>query len=222
MARNTAEPNTNWQNDPDFYRPKSRFDAAPKQNVEVMKPEEWGNIKGVYLISPISGGDGRVLVKEDPPTSKFDCVDCGGAGHKGVICKYCKGTKFDKGDEENGYCRDCTIGDTSSGIGRTLGFDPCPTCHGKGGTIIIPDEAKKNTTMGTVIAISSNGINVLKINDRVIYTNYTGTQFKMLDEDLRVIIEKDILGKIKQLKANADAIVQGEYADLANTGVVHE
>ena len=192
-------------------------------DMEDSNPEFWANIKDTYLISPIAGGDGRIFVQEDPPTSKFQCSDCGGTGHKGIVCQYCKGTKFDKGIEENGYCRDCSVGDTRTGVSKTLGFEPCPTCKGMGGSIIIPDESQKNTTMGTVIAISDHAnIIYLKVGDRVIYSSYTGTQFKLLDIDLRSMHEKDVLGKIKQLKPQADVITQGSFADLENTGVPHE
>jgi len=188
----------------------------------ISRVAQWANIRNTYLISPINGGDGRIIVEEDPPTSKFQCSDCGGAGHKGIVCKYCKGTRFDNGIEENGYCRDCSIGDNRTGAGKTLGFEPCPTCQGRGGTVIIPDESQSNTTMGTVIAISADGINCLKIRDKVLYTNYTGTQFKLLDIALRAMHEKDVIGKIKQLKPTADIIRHEPFAELENTGVPQE
>jgi co-chaperonin GroES (HSP10) len=177
----------------------------------------WAVIKDQYMISPIYGGNGRVLVQEDPYKSKYECTDCGGVGHKGVVCKYCKGTKFERGKEENGYCRDCSIGE--AGSSKTLGHEACPTCHGTGGTIVIPDENQRNTTTGQVLAISARDILEVRVGDKVMFTNYSGSPFKFMDLDLRVIIEKDLLGKVKQLKKNVEGLTEGNFAELDNAGV---
>jgi co-chaperonin GroES (HSP10) len=181
--------------------------------------KQWAKIKDQYLISPIYGGNGRVLVQEDPYKSRYECTECGGRGHLGVVCKYCKGTKYDHGKEENGYCRDCTVGEAGNAVGRTLGFDPCPTCHGKGGSIIVPDENQRNTTTGDVLAISNREILEVRVGDKVMFTSFSGSAFKFLDLDLRIIIEKDLLGKVKQLKKSVDGINEQPFADLDNTGV---
>lgn len=180
--------------------------------------EEWANVLDQYMLRPI---EDRILVQEDPPKSKYDCSECDGVGHVGVVCKYCKGTRYDKGNEENGYCRDCTVGDSTSGVGRTLGFEPCPTCKGRGGVIITPDDTKKNATMGRVLAIGRM-VKEYKVNTKVMYTNYTGSPFKFMDIDLRIMHEKDVLCEVKQLKKNVDSLTEGTYADLENTGTPHE
>lgn len=210
--RNTTDPVKDVNDD--FYLPKNR-----NMN-DRSAPENWANIADQYMFCPILGGDGRVLVQEDPFKSRYDCSNCGGRGHLGVVCKYCKGTRFEDGKEENGYCRDCTYGE--SGMGKTLGFEACPDCKGQGGIITVPDESKKNTTTGNVLAISRVGIKEISINDKIMFTNYTGTPFRFLDIDFRIMTEKDILGKVKMLKKNVDGISSGTYADLENTGTVHE
>ena len=181
---------------------------------------QWAIVKDQYAVSPIYGGNGRVFVQEDPHKDKFECIECGGKGHVGVICKWCKGTKFEKGIEDNGYCRDCTVGEGMSAVGRTLGFEPCPTCHGRGGTVIIPDENKKNTTTGTILAISERDILEVKVGDKVMFTNYSGSPFNFLGLDYRIIVEKDLLMKVKQLKKSTDGISEGTFADIQNAGLV--
>lgn len=180
---------------------------------------QWAIIAGQYLISPIYGGNGRVIVQEDPFTSKYDCSQCGGAGHLGVVCQYCKGTTYHKGKEENGACRDCN-NEAQGPLNKSLGFVPCPTCHGRGGTIVVPDESKKNTTTGQVLAISDREVVEVKVGDKVMFTNYSGSPFKFLNIDLRIIIEKDLLAKVKKLKSNVDGINEGSFAELDNVGIV--
>lgn len=180
----------------------------------------FAKIKDQYMVHPIRGGDGRVLVSEDPFKSKYDCSECGGKGHTSVKCPHCKGTKYHNTKESNGECPDCTVG-TSDGR-TTYGYVLCPKCSGKGGTIIIPDESKRNTTTGTVLAVSYEGIMEVKVGDKLLYTSYTGTPFNFCDCDLRVMVEKDAIAILKQLKTNVDSIEQRSYADLQNTGTPHE
>jgi co-chaperonin GroES (HSP10) len=183
---------------------------------------QWANIKGQYLISPIYGGSGRVLVQEDPYKSKYECSKCHGVGHLGEVCKWCLGTKFEKGKEENGYCRDCTVGADNNAAGKTLGHVACDLCHGTGGSIVVPDENQRNTTTGDILAISNRDILEVRVGDKVMFTNYSGSPFKFMDIDLRIIIERDLLGKVKQLKHNVEGLNEGNFADLENTGVPRE
>jgi len=196
---------------------KDRFADIFKEENN-LAPMCWAAIKDQYMISPIYGGNGRVLVQEDPYKSKFDCTNCDGRGHLGVVCKYCKGTGYDKGKEENGPCRDCN-NEAQGPLNKSLGFDLCPDCHGRKGLIVIPDENQRNTTTGSVLAISNREILEVKVGDKVMFTNYSGSPFKFLDIDLRIIIEKDLLGKVKQLKKNVEGINEGTFAELDNMGV---
>lgn len=186
--------------------------------------KQWANINGQYLVRPIRGGDGRVFIKEDPYKSQYECTECNGTGHTSVVCKYCKGTKWDNGIEEKGYCRDCTVGEGTTGklSGKTLGFELCTKCRGAGGIIDVPDESKRNTTTGDILAVSREFINEVKVGDKVMFTNYTGSPFKFLGIDFRVCQEKDLLLLVKQLKKNVGGLSEGTYADLDNTGMAHE
>lgn len=178
---------------------------------------QWAVIKDQYIICPIYGGNGRVLIQEDPYKSQFDCSKCGGKKHLGVICEWCKGTKYHKGNELYGACRDCEI-KTELGM-RSLGFTPCNLCHGAGGTIVIPEENQINTTTGNVLAISDREILEVTVNDKVMFTKYSGSPFKFLGLDLRIVIERDLLARVKQLKRTAEGINEGSFTELDNLGV---
>jgi chaperonin GroES len=204
--------------DPDYYRPSSK--GLTEKEYKNKQKEQWANVKDQYMISPILGGDGRVLVQEDPHKDKFECKDCKGTGCTSETCPYCLGSKYDRGKEENGECRDCTSGEGP--LKTTFGKVLCSTCHGTRGTIVIPDESKRNTTTGDILAISRDGIRQVKVGDKVMFTNYTGSQFKFLDIDFRIVVEKDLLALVKQLKSNVESLNEGSFADLVNTGTPHE
>ena len=180
---------------------------------------QWAVIKDQYMISPIYGGNGRVLVQEDPFKSKFDCSECLGLGHNGVVCMFCKGTTYHRGKEENGACPDCN-NEAQGPLNKSLGFQLCKKCNGTGGTIVIPDESKRNTTTGQVLAVSDRDIQEFQVGDKVMFTNYSGSPFNFIGLDLRIIIERDLLGKVKQLKSNIEGLTEGKFAEIENTGVV--
>ena len=198
---------------------EERKDALKQPQRDLSINSNWAKIADQYLLSPIYGGNGRVLVKEDPYKSKYECSQCGGIGHTGEICKYCKGTGYDKGKEENGYCRDCTVGGGGTAVGKTLRHVPCSQCGGRGGTIITPEENEKNATTGIVLAISNRDILEIKVGEKVMFTSYSGSPFKFSGQDLRIIIERDLLGKVRQLKKNVDSLNESSFAELENTGV---
>ena len=68
--------------------------------------------------------------------------------------------------------------------------------------IVLPDTAKEKPQEGTVVAIGSgllwdDRLRVpleVKEGDRVLFAKYAGTEFKMDDEELLILSEKDILG----------------------------
>lgn len=195
------------------YRRGNRFDRFNNTN-------QWANIADQYMLSPIYGGMGRVLIKQDEFKSRFDCITCGGKGHTDEVCQYCLGTKFQKGKEENGECPDCTVGTSDGRV--TYGKTPCSVCKGKGGSIIIPDDAKSDTTMGIIIAISSTDINIVRPGDKVMYSSYYGTKFEFVGNLLRIGTEKDLFCLVKQLKQNVDTVKEQSFAELENSGVAHE
>jgi chaperonin GroES len=70
--------------------------------------------------------------------------------------------------------------------------------------IFLPDTAKEKPQRGTIIAVGKGRINEkgdrvemdVKTGDSVLFAKYAGTEFKLEDEDLLILSEKDILAII--------------------------
>ena len=75
----------------------------------------------------------------------------------------------------------------------------------KGG-IIIPDTAKEKPQEGRVVAVGKgkvddNGKTIpmdVKVNDRVLFGKYSGTEINIDDEEHLIMREEDILGVIEK------------------------
>ena len=72
--------------------------------------------------------------------------------------------------------------------------------------ILLPDTAKEKPQEGTVIAAGPGRINEdgdgrepmdVKEGDKVLYAKYAGTEFKVDDEDLLIVSQKDILAIVE-------------------------
>ena len=72
--------------------------------------------------------------------------------------------------------------------------------------IVLPDTAKEKPQRGEVIAVgpgrfSDKGDRVemdLKQGDQVLFAKYAGTEFKLEEEDLLILSEKDVLAVITE------------------------
>jgi len=72
--------------------------------------------------------------------------------------------------------------------------------------IVLPDTAKEKPQRGTVIAAGKgrkddDGDRIemdVKVGDEVLFAKYAGTEFKLEDEDLLILSEKDILAVISE------------------------
>ena len=72
------------------------------------------------------------------------------------------------------------------------------------GGIVLPDTAKEKPQRGTIIAAGQgrrddDGKRVamdVKVGDEVLFAKYAGTEFKLEDDDLLILSEKDILAKV--------------------------
>ena len=70
--------------------------------------------------------------------------------------------------------------------------------------IVLPDTAKEKPQRGTVIAAGAgrrdeDGDRIemdVKVGDAVLFAKYAGTEFKLDDEELLILAEKDILSII--------------------------
>jgi chaperonin GroES len=64
--------------------------------------------------------------------------------------------------------------------------------------LVLPDTAKEKPQRGEVVAVGDDKdmINV-KVGDKVLFPKYTGTEFKIEDEDYLVIESGDLLAIVK-------------------------
>lgn len=70
--------------------------------------------------------------------------------------------------------------------------------------IMLPDTAKEKPQRGTIVAAGEgrrddDGKRValdVKVGDKVLFAKYAGTEFKLDDEDLLILSEKDVLAVI--------------------------
>lgn len=70
--------------------------------------------------------------------------------------------------------------------------------------IVLPDTAKEKPQRGTIVAVGNGRVNDkgdrvaldVKAGDNVLFAKYAGTEFKLEDEELLILSEKDILAII--------------------------
>ena len=70
--------------------------------------------------------------------------------------------------------------------------------------IVLPDTAKEKPQRGTIVAAGEgrrddDGKRIeldVKVGDEVLFAKYAGTEFKMEDQDLLILSEKDVLAVI--------------------------
>jgi chaperonin GroES len=80
---------------------------------------------------------------------------------------------------------------------------PLPKEEVSKGGIVLPDTAKEKPQEGEIVAVgpgklSEDGKRIameVKVGDKVIYSKYAGTEFKLDDEELVIMRESDILAK---------------------------
>src|SRR5215217_6127271 len=76
------------------------------------------------------------------------------------------------------------------------------------GGIVLPDTAGEKPQQGEVLSVGpgrtlDNGSKValdLKVGDTVLFAKYSGTEFKLEDDDLLILSERDILAVIENGK----------------------
>jgi len=88
-------------------------------------------------------------------------------------------------------------------LGDRVVIKPLPKEEVSKGGIVLPDTAKEKPQEGKIIAVgpgklSEDGKRMameVKVGDKVIYSKYAGTEFKLDDEELVIMRESDILAK---------------------------
>lgn len=88
-------------------------------------------------------------------------------------------------------------------LGDRVVIKPTPREEVSKGGIVLPDTAKEKPQEGKIIAVgpgrlTEDGKRIamdVKKGDKVIYSKYAGTEFKLDDEELVIMREGDILAK---------------------------
>jgi len=88
-------------------------------------------------------------------------------------------------------------------LGDRVVIKPLPKEEVSKGGIVLPDTAKEKPQEGKIIAVgpgklSEDGKRIameVKVGDKVLYSKYAGTEFKLDDEEVIILRESDILAK---------------------------
>jgi len=88
-------------------------------------------------------------------------------------------------------------------LGDRVVIKPIPKEEVSKGGIVLPDTAKEKPQEGEIIAVglgklSEDGKRIameVKVGDRIIYSKYAGTEFKLEDEEVVILRESDVLAK---------------------------
>jgi chaperonin GroES len=88
-------------------------------------------------------------------------------------------------------------------LGDRVVIKPTPKEEVSKGGIVLPDTAKEKPQEGKIIAVGPGRLTEegnriameVKKGDKVIYSKYAGTEFKLDGDDLIIMREGDILGK---------------------------
>ena len=72
--------------------------------------------------------------------------------------------------------------------------------------LVLPDTAKEKPQEGTIEAVDPGGLDkngnktemTLKVGDKVLYQKYSGTEFKIDDEDYLVMHQDDVLALVQR------------------------
>jgi len=86
-------------------------------------------------------------------------------------------------------------------LGERVVIKPLPREEISKGGIVIPDTAKEKPQEGEIIAVgpgklSDDGKRIameVKVRDKVVYSKYAGTEFKLDEEEVVILRESDIL-----------------------------
>jgi len=90
-------------------------------------------------------------------------------------------------------------------LGDRVVIEPTPREEMTKSGIVLPDTAKEKPQEGKIIAVGPGKILEdgkreaidVKVGDKVLYAKYAGTEFKLEDEDLLIVSQKDILAIVE-------------------------
>ena len=89
-------------------------------------------------------------------------------------------------------------------LGDRVVIQPTPREEMTKSGIVLPDTAKEKPQEGTILAVGPGRILEdgkreqmdVKKGDKVLYAKYAGTEFKLEDEELLIVSQKDILAVV--------------------------
>ena len=90
-------------------------------------------------------------------------------------------------------------------LGDRVVIRPTPREEMTRSGIVLPDTAKEKPQEGTIVAAGPGRLNDdgqrepmdVQQDDKVLYAKYAGTEFKLDDEDLLIVSQKDILAVVE-------------------------
>ena len=90
-------------------------------------------------------------------------------------------------------------------LGDRVVIEPTPREEMTKSGIVLPDTAKEKPQEGTILAAGPGRLlddgkreaMDVKKGDKVLYAKYAGTEFKIDDEDLLIVSQKDILAVVE-------------------------
>jgi hypothetical protein len=145
----------------------------------------------------------RLLVVQDPFVSGYECTTCRGKFIRNevsyITCEDCNGNgrrviAGPVGEQLSKKCSTCGGG----------GMVPCPTCDGKGASIVVPDASERRPTTGTIASVGCD-VKMFERGQAVIYPSFAGHAYDLTAEDLHgnpveitivILRESEVLAKI--------------------------
>ena len=92
-------------------------------------------------------------------------------------------------------------------LGDRVVVKPLPREEVTRSGIVLPDTAKEKPQEGEILAVGPGKLDDgerqpmdVKVGDRVLYAKYAGTEFKLEDDELLILSEKDILAVLENGK----------------------
>lgn len=87
-------------------------------------------------------------------------------------------------------CKNCAGSGTAS----------CPDCGGKGGLIVVPEDAQRRPTTGVIVSAGPK-VEHLRVGQSVMYSNFAGHAVSLNDGErkveLRILHETEVLCRIE-------------------------
>jgi len=88
-------------------------------------------------------------------------------------------------------------------LGDRVVIKPLPKEEVSKGGIVLPDTVKEKPQEGEIVAVGPGKLSEegqrmameVKVGDKVVYSKYAGTEFKLDDEEVVIMRESDILAK---------------------------